>query len=429
MKMQSYRILALSISIVSTQVLANGIAVNEQSASGAGTAYAGRSSSALDASTLYGNPAGLTKLKRVEVSGGLGIIDAKVDINDAQATNSGTNKGDSVPLTIIPFGYFSTPLNDDFTAGVGLYVPYGIVNDYESTFQGASHGSKSEVQVITLQPTLAYRINENISVGGGPTINRLDGLLENTLATDGLLGSTGDTEINIEGDDTAFGYNIGAMVELSRSTTWGITYRSKVDYKLKGHTKVENSPAAFGVNGRYNAKLDITLPESLDTSVTHKFDERWTGYAGAVWTRWSRLEALEVRNTGMPSGVVGDNFQTLREELAWHNTWAGSIGASYQLNPQWVLRTGVAYDPSPTTNEHRNVRIPVGRRKIISLGAGWSAKPDLVVDVAYGYFWENTASVNQAERSVSGIVLQPAYSARYENSIHCLTAQVSYRFL
>ncbi|MFU1925145.1 outer membrane protein transport protein, partial [Klebsiella pneumoniae] len=71
---------------------------NEQSASGAGTAYAGRASSALDASTIYGNPAGLSKLKRTEVSGGLAIVKAKDDISQAHSTAQGSNKGDSVPL-------------------------------------------------------------------------------------------------------------------------------------------------------------------------------------------------------------------------------------------------------------------------------------------------------------------------------------------
>lgn len=104
--------LALTISAVSTYTLANGIAINEQSASGAGTAYAGRASSALDASTIYGNPAGLSKLKRTEVSGGLAIVKAKDDISQAHSTAQGSNKGDSVPLAAVPFGYFSTPINE-----------------------------------------------------------------------------------------------------------------------------------------------------------------------------------------------------------------------------------------------------------------------------------------------------------------------------
>jgi len=415
--------LALTISAASAQALANGIAINEQSASGAGTAYAGRASSALDASTIYGNPAGLSKLKRTEVSGGLAVVDAKDDISQASSPHPGTNKGDSVPLAAVPFGYFSTPINDDFTFGFGMYVPYGIINDYESGFQGSYHGSYSKVQVITLQPTVAYKINDKVSVGFGPTINRIDGQLKNDLATNGIAGAQGDTHIDIKGDDTALGYNIGVMVDLAEDTTWGLTYHSKVDYHLDGHTKVKNAPGALGLNGSYDAKLDITLPESVDTSFTHKFDDKWTGYIGAVWTRWSRLEKIEVNNSGVPPLGQALGFNTIGEDLKWDDTWSGSVGASYQLTPEWVLRTGYAYDPSPTNNKYRNVRIPVGDRQIVTFGAGWSPNPDLTVDVAYAYLWEDTASVNQ-----EGNALQPAYSAKYDNSANGLTAQMTYRF-
>lgn len=197
---------------------ANGLAVNEQIASNAGTAYAGRASSALDASTLYGNPAGLSKLKRTEVSGGLAVISAKVDISDVQSSASGSNKGDSIPLITVPFGYFSTPINQDFTFGMGVYVPDGLVNDYERNFQGRYHGTYSKVKVITLQPTLAYRINDRVTIGGGPTINHIEGNLQNDLATGALNGGT-DTQIKIKGDDTALGYNLGLMVDLSDATT------------------------------------------------------------------------------------------------------------------------------------------------------------------------------------------------------------------
>src|SRR5471030_873957 len=100
---------AAAILCVSTSAGANGIALNEQSASSAGTAYAGRSSSALDASTIFGNPAGLTKLKRTEISGGAAVVSVSDDISDAQSSASGTNKGDSVPLGVVPFAYMSTP--------------------------------------------------------------------------------------------------------------------------------------------------------------------------------------------------------------------------------------------------------------------------------------------------------------------------------
>ena len=101
--------LALAVGAISTHSLGNGIAINEQSVSGMGTSFAGRASSANDASVLFGNPAGLTKLERPEVVGGFGLVKANVDIDDASAD---TAKGDMVPLTPVPFGYYASPIDD-----------------------------------------------------------------------------------------------------------------------------------------------------------------------------------------------------------------------------------------------------------------------------------------------------------------------------
>lgn len=414
---------ALTVCALCSTAIANGLAVNEQSASAAGTAYAGRASTALDASTVYGNPAGLSKLKRTEVSGGFAVVSAKTDIHDVQSGASGGNKGDSVPLITLPFGYFSTPINQDFTFGMGIYVPQGLSNDYESSFQGRYHGSNSLVKVVTLQPTLAYRLNERISIGGGPTINHIDGELENDLAT-GALNAGKDTKITIKGDDTAIGYNLGLMIDLNDATTWGITYHSKVTYTLKGHTGVKDAPSVLGLNGKYAASLTTTLPESVDTSFTHHFNDRWTGYLGATWTRWSRLSKLEAINKGVSPLGQQLGFGTIGEELNWHDTTAVAVGASYQLDEQWVLRGGFAYDPSPTTNANREVRIPVGNRRALTFGAGYSPNEVLTFDLAYAYLWEGSSSISQA--NTSG--LQPAYSAKYENSANGVAVQMTYRF-
>ena len=99
--------LAVSVSLAAPALWANGLSLNEQSASGAGTAFAGRASSALDASTIFGNPAGLSKLQGKQVSGGFAVVKAKVNINRTGNTPAGTNKGDMVPVANVPFAFFS----------------------------------------------------------------------------------------------------------------------------------------------------------------------------------------------------------------------------------------------------------------------------------------------------------------------------------
>lgn len=417
--------LALAIGAVSTHSLGNGIAINEQSVSGMGTSFAGRASTVNDASVLYGNPAGLSKLKRAEVTGGLSFIDASTDINNA---SSSTAEGDMVPFAAVPFGYFASPIDDKWSWGLGFYVPYALMSDYEKSFGGRFKGLTSKVEVTTLQPTLSYRFNDRVSVGFGPTINKIKGTLINRL-NNAAIGGTDETKVGIKGDDVAYGFNAGVMVDVTDQLTWGLTYHSKVDYSLEGRTKISGvnsllAPAFAGLNNSYDASLDITLPESADTSISYKLDDQWTLYGGATWTRWSRLDAIVVENEGTPTlPVVGNAFASIDEELKWHDTWSYSIGASYQLNPQWVLRTGLAIDPSPAENAHRTVRIPVGNRKVFSLGAGWSPSQDLTIDVAYSYLHESKSSVNQEGNS-----LTPGFSADYRNSAHAVGAQATYRF-
>ena len=98
--------LVVSLSLASGALFANGLSLNEQSASGAGTAYAGRASSALDASTVFGNPAGLSKLEGKQVSGGFAMVKANVEISRVDTNAPGTSKGDMVPFSQCAFCLF-----------------------------------------------------------------------------------------------------------------------------------------------------------------------------------------------------------------------------------------------------------------------------------------------------------------------------------
>ncbi|MGA8138236.1 MAG: outer membrane protein transport protein, partial [Pseudomonas gingeri] len=165
--------LSLAVTLASSPLFASGIAINEQSISGMGTGYAGRSSSAEDASTLYGNPAGMSLLKRDQVTAGVAVLDAKTDIkNTSGGRPGGTNDGDMVPFTSVPNAFFVKQLGNGWAVGLGAYAPFGLITDYESGFAGSNYGQKSQVKVVTLQPTVSYAINDVVSIGFGPTFNR-----------------------------------------------------------------------------------------------------------------------------------------------------------------------------------------------------------------------------------------------------------------
>src|SRR5699024_7893206 len=232
--------LSSALLLTSTGAMAAGLTLNEQSASAMGTAYAGRSSSALDASTVFGNPAGMSRLDRMQVSGGLAFIDPRIKIKGDPSNPSGTNKGDMVPFTTIPFGYFVMPLDDQWHFGMGIYAPVGGKSDFEKTFTGRYQARKTEVTMITFQPTISYKFNEMLSVGIGPTISYLEG----TLSSNSLSPIPGGDDLlyTAEGDDTAVGVNVGVLFQPYEDTTFGLTYRSHTKFKFSGDAKLENFP-------------------------------------------------------------------------------------------------------------------------------------------------------------------------------------------
>lgn len=412
--------LFLALATAASHSVAGGFAINEQSISSMGTAFAGRSSSADDASTVFGNPAGMARIKREQVSGGLALIYAKTDIDNASGSFPGSNDGDMVPFIGAPMGYYVKPLNDNWSFGLGMYVPFGLVTDYERNFQGRYYGDRSEVRVITLQPTLSYRFNEQLSVGFGPTINRIDGELTSYVPNRATPGRN-DGQVKIKGNDTALGFNLGILFEINEQSRIGMTYHSMVDYTLRGDTQIEGSGFGQFSGSKFDTTLVLKTPESVDFSITHELNADWTLYAGSTWTRWSRLEEIRAVNKGVPA-PLNPSLGNIVEEQNWHDTWSHAVGAAYKLNRQWTLRAGFAVDQSPTNNTNRSPRIPTGDRKVFSLGTAWSPNDDVTIDVAYSYLMEEDTQINHSSATKGN------YRSTYKNSAHGLGTQVTYRF-
>src|SRR5699024_5895826 len=191
-------------------------------------------------------PAGMSRLDRMQVSGGLALIHAKTSIKNGQTTYDGnpmvlpgrinqssTNDGDMVPFSAIPFGYFVMPLDDQWHFGMGIYAPVGGKSDFESTFAGRSPARNTEVTMVTFQPTLSCYCIDMLSVGVGSTVNYLDRTVSiislrpaNPAARPAPTNPLGDVLYTAKGYDTAFGANVGVLFPPDENTTFGLAYLS-----------------------------------------------------------------------------------------------------------------------------------------------------------------------------------------------------------
>lgn len=229
---------AVSAAAVAGQAHAGGFQLNEQSVSGQGYGHAGRSSNVEDATIVYGNPAGMSFLDRAQVTAGGTYLMVDNDISNAEASQSspaylqatggvtdtlpvaGSNDGDMVGNKAIPFAFYVHPVNDRLAFGFGVYAPFGSKTDYESGFQGRNQGNYTEVKVMTAQPTVSYRFNDQWSVGAGVTYNKVEGELRRQVPVVTPLGSS-EVDSRVEGDDEAWGYNLGVIYQPDPKLLWG----------------------------------------------------------------------------------------------------------------------------------------------------------------------------------------------------------------
>ena len=431
---------AVATAAFASQAQAGGYQINEQSVSGQGYGHAGRSSNVEDATIVYGNPAGMSFLDRAQFSAGATYLNVDSELSNVEASRTvdagvaqggtptgnqvpagsipGGNDGDMVPGSTIPYGFYAHPVNEKLAFGFGVYAPFGSKTDYEDDFQGRYFGNYTEITVMSAQPTVSYRFNDQWSLGAGITYNQVDGELRRQLPSEETYNPNADIDSRVDGDDEAWGYNLGVIYQPAPETTLGLTYRSKVDYELEGDFSATD-PMGNIVQSD-SANLDLTTPETVNFSLTQQMTDRLKLMFGASWVRWSQFEEISV------TGSQGNEITN--EQQNYSNAWAFATGGEYQLTPTLALRAGVTLDNTPSNDNDRSVRIPSDDRRIFSLGAGWTPMPDLTLDLAYSYLTERGTFVDQERDDSLNGAGGATYSADYKNEAHGFGAQLTYRF-
>ena len=381
--------LALSLIPFMQQAQAAGFQLNEHSASGLGRAFAGEAAMADDASVVARNPAAMSLLERPEFT----IVGTYV-VPDVKAEGTGTNAlGNSIPLKedraasseAIPAVYYVQPVNDQVAVGFGMFSWFGLSTDYGDKSGISGIADESAITTVNLTPSLSYRINENFSVGLGLSAVFVDAKLSSSVQRGKVF--------EMDGDDWAFGWNVGALWEISKNTRIGLAYRFEVDTKIEGKVK---SDVVSAWNKKGYVKLD--LPEVAELSLWQRLTDETTLQMSVMWFGWSSLQEI--------APILNDGTFFPAEELKWDDTWRYAVGITHDLNSAWELRFGVAYDQTPTNNEHRTYRIPDSDRMWYTLGASWKISPMQSLDFGYAYLNGEKVDIKQSGLSPNIIPME-----------------------
>lgn len=384
---------ALIASLLAGNASAAAFQLLEQNASGLGNAYAGSAAVAENASTIFYNPAGMTQLKDRELSTGLNAVGTSFKFSDQGSsvgflTGTGTG-GDGGGWGFIPNAYMSWALKKDLYVGVGFGAPFGSKTEFDNPWVGAAQATMFDLKTYNINPSVAYRVNDKLSVGAGLNWQRLEAQYLRQVAVVSAVTAVSPLALNLSG--TSWGWNVGALFAVSPATKLGVSYRSSVKYDLTGDINITGPSAALNASRSSGAKATLELPDTFILSATHQLSDKVQLLGDVSWTGWSSIPKLDIVRTS--GALVGQTAQTL--DTNFSDSTRIAVGVNYQYRGDLKLKFGLAYDKTPVKGAStRLVSLPDNDRTWLSTGAQWTVGKGGVIDVGATYLLINNSKID-----------------------------------
>lgn len=435
---------AIALNLIAVHgAMAAGYSLAEMSAASVGNAHAGGAAGAEDASTLFYNPAGLMKLPGNQFTIAVTGIKPEIKFENQGSTSAlgtpvtGSNDGDAGSLVGVPAIFLAGDVNPNLKWGIGVHAPFGLKTHYEDGWVGRYQALKSELTTIDINPVLAFKVSDTVSLAGGLDFQR--GSAELTRAIDfgtvcfaavgpgtcsalGVLPQQKDGAVKVKGNGWGYGFNLGALFDLSPSTRVGVTYRSKIKQDIDGDATytIPGLPGPLAALGatpattNSNAHASIDLPDSIDAGFYTELDPRWSIMGDAIWTHWSRFQELRIRfDNGAADNVTQEQ---------WRDTVYVALAANYKYNDAWKFRLGVAYDPTPVKDEFRTARIPDNDRTWLSFGTRYNWSKASSLDFGYARLFVKDADIRETVTGASTL------KGKYTSHADILSVQFNQSF-
>jgi len=470
--------LGVFLILVASEAVAGGLALTGvgSRAISMGGAFRGLAD---DWSACYWNPAGLAYLDKSEFNGMLTIISPKPEytpnivLKSTDRANeysigfkNGTNWYTHDVNHKIPnfSGFFKFPGMADFTAGVGIYVPYGtgavwdifdLPNGYNTKVSYPEVDHKSEFDVIDFHPTFAKQVMEGkMSIGLGVSIQKGDIFLQQMVPTQFSTAAPVPwnyffTNMELDGSGWGYGANAGILYEVNEDLRVGVAYRSPTTLKLEGKASLDlympYNPGLVDLYDSYgthndsltanyfrgnvlsaepDAKADLKLPADYGIGVAYLATEKLTITADLNYTDWARLDFVPINFDGVsPLGTAADD-DTLKTN--WDSTVRISAGLEYKYSPKLAFRAGYFRDPSPIPDETFTPTIPdIGTKNSFNAGLGY--------DVGTFRIDYNFEFIQFSDRSIASTVTDPSgglenHAGDYKMKIYANFISITHQF-
>lgn len=364
-------------------------------------------------SAIYYNPAGITQLDGTQVRlGAYGIsFNSRIDLKA-----DGDPFDNKYDLQVVP-QLFATwqPKNLPLTFGLGFYAPFGLANEYSDNVPFRSLAHKGSLRYLTLNPVVAWKITDSLSVAAGPTINYAKVELEQGVFAKG-------DKFRFEGDDVALGFNLGVRWQPHKMHAFGASYRSATRMEFQGHSELRTDDFTVpfevfpgfvvpvnvpGMRSRESAHTTFDFPQSVTVGYSFRPTPDWNFEVNVDWTDWDSLNTLTLKQKRSANVVLPFN---------WESSFIYEFGVTRQFGTYHVS-AGYLYSENSVPNESFNPSVPDSNRHVFSVGFG--RKVDRYSwDIAYQYAYGPRRTIDRGT----------AADGTYRFESHALSISLGYHF-
>jgi len=326
-------------------------------------------------------------------------------------------------IFLIPNAYFTHKVSPKFAYGVGIFSPFGLGQTYQESPPSIFRNQITKIDLITIvvNPTVAYKVNEYLSIGGGIDFMYGKAKLEK-IPVSPVIGNV--YQANLDGDGTAWAFNLGALITPTNNIKIGLSYRSPFKLKLhEGDLDIINiNPAVAGALGPVasnKASTVVNMPATAALGVSYTVN-RLTLEVDADFTWWESYRSLDIDVKNEVPGLLVDTVSPKN----WNDTIAFYIGGEYRVTDPLSLRAGFRYDPTPVPPSTMGPELPDAIKLYYSVGAGYKYN-NWKFDFAYMY-------VDKRDRTVSNIRTEGlntvGSSGKWSGSAHLVAFDIGYKF-
>ncbi|MDB5513183.1 MAG: rane protein involved in aromatic hydrocarbon degradation [Enterovirga sp.] len=352
-----------------TGASAGAFGLRSQSTVGIGQAFAGTASGAAGVSSAFWNPATITMNPGYNSEYNATLVDASARIRVLAPTPTAGfgSSGELAQLAPVPATYSTYQINDTVWLGLASAAPFGSITKPNTVWAGQTYSRSSRIQSLNFAPLLGVKINEWLSVGIGPTVQYFKVRLNQAS---GIAPTAGN--IILEGDSLAAGVTAGATITPMPGTVFGIGWRSGIQHEVEGTFR---TPLAV-----LPVRVNVNLPDQVTFGVTQAITGNFRLSAGFEWMNWSKLGTPSIRLATLGNPVAPF-------PLNYKDGYLYSFGGEYQIDPQWAVRAGIAYEVSPIDVSNRSTRLPDTDRIYGSVGASYAWSEKITFNASYSHIF------------------------------------------